>query len=634
MTIQRFEKFLMIVFSTLVILAMASACTPAENEGAAQADSTATSEPTAEPTEPATEVPTDPQVDTVENQLVGTKWDLISMDGTLVGNGMTLDFLADRVSGSDGCNNFGGGYSIVDGKFVFDEAFAVTEMLCLDESVMEMAQQYLNALVTAGEFTLDDDGLTIETENGQLVFGKAVSAELTNTRWQLGGLNNGTGGIVHMAIDDNIFFMIDGNMVSGNGGCNGFGGDVTIDGNNITFANLISTMMACAEDDKTQRESEFLAALPNVASYEITRQTLNLFDADGDLVANFVASEAMEMNSETKTLYVGAEQVDCVGVGPQKCLLVKENLDEDYTFFYDSIDGFEWEAGYEYELLVNVTEVENPPADASSLRYELVEVVSKTEVEMMDNEQPEIRNITWRLIDLIVGGDASVPAPADAEVTLEITDDGVSGNAGCNTFGGSAEIDGDSITFGPLATTRMSCGESVDQFEFGVLEMFANVTRYTVKQEDGVLVLWNGELPVAQFAPPGMEIETGLPGGELPDEGNLELVGTSWQWTAFQDTADINSIEVADPTLYVITFNDDGSYGLKNDCNVGGGDYALDGSSLTIMPGIATQAYCGDDSLDQEFSRLLGEVVTYVIEDGQLHLNLKLDSGNLVFSPQ
>ena len=87
-----------------------------------------------------------------------------------------------------------------------------------------------------------------------------------------------------------------------------------------------------------------------------------------------------EIGTMRKTLYVGAEQVDCVGVAPQKCLLVKENPDGDYLFFYDPIEGFDWVAGYEYEIVVEVETVDSPPADGSSLRYILVEVVSKKSV--------------------------------------------------------------------------------------------------------------------------------------------------------------------------------------------------------------------------------------------------------------
>ena len=76
-------------------------------------------------------------------------------------------------------------------------------------------------------------------------------------------------------------------------------------------------------------------------------------------------------------MYIGPELVDCVGVGPQKCMLVKTDADAEYTYFYDQIEGFDYEEGYAYELLVQVDPVENAPADASSLKYTLVEVVDK-----------------------------------------------------------------------------------------------------------------------------------------------------------------------------------------------------------------------------------------------------------------
>ena len=81
-----------------------------------------------------------------------------------------------------------------------------------------------------------------------------------------------------------------------------------------------------------------------------------------------------------KTLFVGPEKVDCVGVAPQKCYMVREDPAEDWRFFYSQIAGFEYEPGYQYELLVREEKVANPPADGSSLRWELVEVVSKKAV--------------------------------------------------------------------------------------------------------------------------------------------------------------------------------------------------------------------------------------------------------------
>ena len=69
--------------------------------------------------------------------------------------------------------------------------------------------------------------------------------------------------------------------------------------------------------------------------------------------------------------------VDCNGPFPRKCLLIKQNDEPDFLYFYDPIEGFTYEPGYEYVVLVQREQVENPPADGSSFRYILVKQVSK-----------------------------------------------------------------------------------------------------------------------------------------------------------------------------------------------------------------------------------------------------------------
>lgn len=83
----------------------------------------------------------------------------------------------------------------------------------------------------------------------------------------------------------------------------------------------------------------------------------------------------------TSTLYVDSKLVDCVGVGPQQCMLTRENLNSKWELFYDGIIGFDYQSGYEYKLSVSVTEIENPPADASSLQYKLIKIEEKSKVD-------------------------------------------------------------------------------------------------------------------------------------------------------------------------------------------------------------------------------------------------------------
>ena len=80
---------------------------------------------------------------------------------------------------------------------------------------------------------------------------------------------------------------------------------------------------------------------------------------------------------ETKTIFIAGSLADCMGEAPQKCMLYKERPTGDWLFFYDTIEGFEYEEGYTYEIEVAVTKIENPSADGSSLQYTLVKIVSK-----------------------------------------------------------------------------------------------------------------------------------------------------------------------------------------------------------------------------------------------------------------
>jgi hypothetical protein len=76
-------------------------------------------------------------------------------------------------------------------------------------------------------------------------------------------------------------------------------------------------------------------------------------------------------------LYINSELVDCEGVAPQQCMQVRTSPDSDWELFYGQVEGFMFEPGYTYKLRVRVTPAESAPADASTLRYVLIEVEEK-----------------------------------------------------------------------------------------------------------------------------------------------------------------------------------------------------------------------------------------------------------------
>ncbi len=80
---------------------------------------------------------------------------------------------------------------------------------------------------------------------------------------------------------------------------------------------------------------------------------------------------------EIKTIFVGSNLVDCVGVSPQKCMQIKDGEESKWTNFYEKIIGFDFVEGNSYKLSVKITDVVNPPSDASSKKYELVQIIEE-----------------------------------------------------------------------------------------------------------------------------------------------------------------------------------------------------------------------------------------------------------------
>jgi hypothetical protein len=80
------------------------------------------------------------------------------------------------------------------------------------------------------------------------------------------------------------------------------------------------------------------------------------------------------------TLFVREKRADCMGEGPMKCLQVRATETAEWTLLYQGIEGFTYEEGNAYELRVARKPNPKAPADGSSLRYQLVEVVSKRKI--------------------------------------------------------------------------------------------------------------------------------------------------------------------------------------------------------------------------------------------------------------
>ena len=237
---------------------------------------------------------------------------------------------------------------------------------------------------------------------------------------------------------------------------------------------LIAT--ACGSDDSVVDTGA--AAEPTAtADVNDTDETGDTNEEEGTVTEEATPTESIER------FWVGAELVDCVGVAPQKCMLVKRSADGQAEYFYDQIEGFTHEVGTTYVIDVAVSEIDNPPADASSVRYRLVEIVEESN----EPATAGLDGTTWTLLGFR-DGDLFDPVTADVEITINFDGEQVNGSAGCNNYMGTFSADGDALTFGPLASTKKLCPPEIMAFEDRFLPLLGTVETAQITF-DGTLVL-------------------------------------------------------------------------------------------------------------------------------------------------
>lgn len=76
-----------------------------------------------------------------------------------------------------------------------------------------------------------------------------------------------------------------GGQAGGNAGCNQFGGDYRRDGDDLVFANLSATLMACVDPLRMETERAFVQALQATRDATGTENVLELRDSQGRIIA-------------------------------------------------------------------------------------------------------------------------------------------------------------------------------------------------------------------------------------------------------------------------------------------------------------------------------------------------------------
>ncbi|WP_242092148.1 DUF4377 domain-containing protein [Aestuariivivens sediminicola] len=99
------------------------------------------------------------------------------------------------------------------------------------------------------------------------------------------------------------------------------------------------------------------------------------------IVSIVILSCSNDESAQEAILKVNHYKLTAIGLDKTLVLMVQENENigtDNWSYIYDGIDGFVYEFGFEYQLKVIKKSLNNPPADGSSIVYELIDIISKT----------------------------------------------------------------------------------------------------------------------------------------------------------------------------------------------------------------------------------------------------------------
>jgi heat shock protein HslJ len=222
------------------------------------------------------------------SSLDGTQWSLRnSASFDTMGVAVTLEFADGRVSGTGGCNNYGGPYRVSGSNLTIGPELVSTKIAC-PAPADGVEQRYLEVLPTVKQYRVAGDKLQLADADGKtlLEFTKADPQAALLGTWIATSIYTGTA-IEGVTGDATLTADFQAKTVSGDGGCNGFNGPYTAAADEITIGPLASTMKACVDEALSTQEQHYLAALQLAKTYRVRGDTLELQREGGTIAVTF-----------------------------------------------------------------------------------------------------------------------------------------------------------------------------------------------------------------------------------------------------------------------------------------------------------------------------------------------------------
>ncbi|PJF36305.1 MAG: hypothetical protein CUN49_06160 [Candidatus Thermofonsia Clade 1 bacterium] len=324
---------------------------------------------------------------------------------------------------------------------------------------------------------------------------------LVGTQWKLlryGAVDSPTQPVGEQPIT----LIFSAQSVGGTGSCNTYGGNYRVEGQEISFSNIFSTLIACQPEAIAKQEQAYFQALRKATRYRIV---------DGLLIISYGANEALVF---TRLLNFADSTWRLIAFGEREIALVP--LEESLItlrFRAESVGGssgcntYKATPIYRQEALrfEQITSTQMACSEALMMQerayLEALSAVRSYRIvdgllvlnygadgRLIFERVPTFTEWAWQLTAY---GAPNALNPAVGEITLRFAERRASGSTGCNQYSATFEVSGDSLSFRAPISTRRACETpALSQQEQAFLKALEGVTHYSELGEE--LTLYYG----------------------------------------------------------------------------------------------------------------------------------------------
>lgn len=185
--------------------------------------------------------------------------------------------------------------------------------------------------------------------------------------------------------------------------------------------------------------------------------------------------------SYLKVLYISHQKPSCDSI--ENCLLVSDSPTDSFRLFTNPIQGFTYQIGFDYCLLVEVQTSENK-TDSVPVKYVLSEIKSKIKKDYSKTQviTAILDSSKWLLYKIrMKDGSTKTFSIQKAYIQFDLKNNTISGNTDCNNFNASFSLDTSALKFENIITTKMACGKHAIEPIF--LNLLNITTNYKIKSK-------------------------------------------------------------------------------------------------------------------------------------------------------